>query len=821
MALERVGLAGFLKFDGASAVNAMKPVRNELGQFVSQGKKADTEAKVFTGSLGNLESMFRKLASSIKQAGGALGNSAKAFGGAAGALGTAALPLSAGAGFGLKKAADFEEQMSAVEAVAGASKEEMVQMTNVAKELGATTKFNAVEAAEGLEILARGGFDAKQSMAALPGVMSAAAADAIPIADAADVVTNVINGMNLKASQATDIADVLALTSARTATDIKGLGEGFKYAAAQSKNMGIELPVVAASLGVLADAGLKGSMAGTSFTNMLVKLSKPTKLGAQYMKELGGSIYETQDGSLDLQKTLTSLAPGLEKITSKTKRAARITEIFGIYGQKAVSALDNAITSGKFETLVGELATEMDGTSGAADKMAKVRLDNFKGQVEQLGGAVEGLSLEVFTPFIKNAAPGVERIADAIGNVVKVMIELNSNSKASREELEGKFGPNVVAVAYGIKEGVDTLIRTWNELRTTVGQFFQNVVGSKGPETVQMIAKWVTMIGLVAAAIAPVLVAIAGLTYLFGPLITLVQSLWPIFSGVFSLGMLPVLAGVVGAFLLIRNEGESVGDTLLRVFQMVQNGVMYVVDNAIIPFALGFTEFVMPAVKLVWKTIQDFVAVARTEFQKLFSGVIQAASRLAPLFKGIFAIIGTVVSAFAAGAIYWFGALVDVVKALLKPIRIIANFLIENILNVLIIYVKGAVKLAEAIGFTVPQAFKDFVAGGEFTIKEEVSVDKAAGLDIAKEAAAAAAGATSAVTEQKAAEQKTPEVNANVNIEDKRCLQVSNKVTLDGREQAIATARHQQEVNERSGFKATPWQKRIHAEQGAVPVGGR
>lgn len=815
MALERVGLAGLLRFDSNSAVNAMRRPRDELGKFIAQGSRASASSGRLAASITRLEASFRRAGATVGNAANRLGGAASTLGGASRALGAAGLPMTVAIGAGTAAAANFEQKMSGVAAITGATDEEMQKLTNKAKEMGATTVFSASQSAEGFELLGRAGFSVSESIDALGGVMNAAAADGIPLGTASGIVANTIRAMGLEAKDATYVADVLALTSAKTNTDVIGLGEGMKFAAAQASTMGIELPTVAAALGVLADSGLKGTLAGTSFTNMLVKLSRPSKKATQLMKEMGASIFETAEGNLDLKKTLASLGPGLNAIHSKTKRAAAITEIFGIRGQKAVNAIDKAISRGKFEELVNQL----ENAHGSAERMAKIRLDNFKGQVTLLASALEGLAIEVFTPFLTSAKDGLKGITKGIGNVVGALIEFNSETTKTRAELEAKFGVSAVAVAMGVKAAIHDIIQAWESLREKVSNFLKKFTGSDSADFVRKVAYWGTVFAIVAGAVAPIAIA-------FGGLLALVAALAPVFGAIATAAgaaftpILVVVGAAGAALMLLGEEGESIGDTLMRVFGLVQGAVDSLIENQIMPWAMAFTDVVRPAVLFLWETIKDFVNEARDEFQKFFSGLIQAGERLAPFFRGVFSILGSIVGTFVAIATDLFSSLLIVIKAIFKPIRAIAVFIIESIVNTLVGFVKAAVTLAEKVGIELPPGFKEFAEGGEFTVKE-VSVDEAAGISTASaEAAKAAAEASAESAEQKGAGAKKQNLEAKVNIEDKRCVEVSNKVTMDGREQNLAASRHRQEVNERAGFKATPWQRRMHLEQGSAPPGG-
>ena len=170
------------------------------------------------------------------------------------------------------KAANFEQGMSGVQAVLLANKEDMTELTEKAKELGRTTVFSASQAAEGMNAMARAGFDNIDIMDGMKGVMDAAAAEGMDLGRATSIVADTIKGMGLTAKDTTLVADTLALASARANTDINGLGEAMKYVATTANVAGIPLHDITGAVAALQDAGLKGSMAGTAPSTMLTKM---------------------------------------------------------------------------------------------------------------------------------------------------------------------------------------------------------------------------------------------------------------------------------------------------------------------------------------------------------------------------------------------------------------------------------------------------------------------------------------------------------------------------------------------------------------------
>ena len=190
-------------------------------------------------------------------------------------------------GSSVATAADFEQAMARVGAVSGATGEDFERLTQQAKELGAKTQFSASQAAASQESLARAGFKTNEIISAMPGLLNMAAAEGMDLANAADIAASAIAGFGLDASEAGRVADVLAKTSAASNTSIALLGESLKYVAPIAKGLGFSIEQVNAMLGVMANAGIKGSQAGTALKSAFQRLSAEPKQTAAALELLG------------------------------------------------------------------------------------------------------------------------------------------------------------------------------------------------------------------------------------------------------------------------------------------------------------------------------------------------------------------------------------------------------------------------------------------------------------------------------------------------------------------------------------------------------
>ena len=187
----------------------------------------------------------------------------------------------------IKMGSDFEAGMSRVQALSGATGAEFEALRKTALELGRTTVFSASQAAEGMQYLAMAGFKTNEIIAAMPGVLNAAAAGQVDLATAADITSNVLSGFGLKAEEAARVADVLTKAFTSSNTTMESLGETMKYAAPVAAAAGFALEEVAAAAGMLGDAGIQGSQAGTTLRAIMLRLINPPKQAAEALDALG------------------------------------------------------------------------------------------------------------------------------------------------------------------------------------------------------------------------------------------------------------------------------------------------------------------------------------------------------------------------------------------------------------------------------------------------------------------------------------------------------------------------------------------------------
>ncbi|HFC9348526.1 TPA: phage tail tape measure protein [Enterococcus faecium] len=331
-----------------------------------------------------------------------------------------------------KVGGDFEAQMSRVKAISGATGDTFEQMKQQAIDLGAKTAFSAKESAAGMENLASAGFSAQEIMKAMPGLLDLAAVSGGDVALASENTATALRGFGLEASEAGHVADVFARAAADTNAEVGDMGEALKYVAPVANSMGISLEETAAAIGIMSDAGIKGSQAGTTLRGALSRLARPTKAMQDTMDNLGVSFYDADGKMKPLKTQVELLKKAFEGLTPEQQQNALVT----LYGQESLSGMMALIDKGPDS--LGKLTKSLKDSDGAADDMARTMQDNMNSSIEQMFGAFESAAIVIQ----KILAPSIKKVADAISGLVEKFV----SAPESTQRLVVAIGAIVAAI---------------------------------------------------------------------------------------------------------------------------------------------------------------------------------------------------------------------------------------------------------------------------------------------------------------------------------------------------------------------------------------
>lgn len=299
---------------------------------------------------------------------------------------------------------DFEAAMSQVEAISGTSGTALEDLTAKAKEMGSTTKYTATEAAEAMTYMAMAGWEASDMLDGIEGIMNLAAASGEDLATTSDIVTDALTAFGLSASDSDHFADVLATAASSANTTVSGMGETFKYAGSMAGALGYSIEDVALATGLMANSGIKGSMAGTALNTIFTRLSTNTSGAADALEELGIDFYDSEGNARDLSDVLEELRVATADYTDEQLTALANT-VAGTEAQKGLLAILNAS-----EEDYNSLSDAINNADGSAADMADTMLDNLEGSLTLMNSAIDGVK----TSLGERIAPYIEAVAEAI-----------------------------------------------------------------------------------------------------------------------------------------------------------------------------------------------------------------------------------------------------------------------------------------------------------------------------------------------------------------------------------------------------------------------
>ena len=308
---------------------------------------------------------------------------------------------------------NFESGMSKVQAISGASGEDLAALTDKAKEMGAKTKFSATESAEAMQYMAMAGWKTGDMLNGIEGIMNLAAASGEDLATTSDIVTDALTAFGLSAQDSTHFADVLAQASSNANTNVGMMGETFKYVAPVAGAMGYSAEDVATAVGLMANSGIKASQAGTSLRTILTRMAKPTKEVQTAMDQLGVSVIDSDGNMKSLHEIMDDLRSGFSGLSEaeKVNMAGTLGETDGMSG---LLAIVNA-SDGDYQ----KLTDSINNCSGAAANMAETMQNNLGGQLTILGSTAESLALEIYES-VKGPLTDMTKLGiDAVSNLTE------------------------------------------------------------------------------------------------------------------------------------------------------------------------------------------------------------------------------------------------------------------------------------------------------------------------------------------------------------------------------------------------------------------
>ena len=453
------------------------------------------------------------------------------------------VPIVTALGGAVKVTADFDAEMSKVQAISGATGEEFTQLRDKARELGSQTKFSATEAAQGFEYMGMAGWKTEDMLNGITGIMNLAAASGEELGTTSDIVTDALTAFGMSASDSARFADILASAATNANTNVSMMGESFKYVAPVAGSLGYSAEDVAVALGLMANSGIKADMAGTSLRNMFQRMAKPTKESRNAMIELGLSLADSEGNAYSFREIMDQIRTSFSGVTAD----------LDLYNE-SLDGLDAMLQQGEidqaqYDELLKEINVDLLGSEGAE----KARLAAMLGGTRAMSGllAIANASTEDYeklTNAIDHSSDAFAKLKDgsvvplneALASGAEVVETYNGQAEAMAATMQDNLSGDITTLKSMLQELAisigDLLMPTLREIVTAV----QNVVtwlnnldeGTK---------KTIVQIALVIAAIGPVLLVIGKVVSAVGTVISVIGTITSAIGAI-----LPVLTTIGG-----------------------------------------------------------------------------------------------------------------------------------------------------------------------------------------------------------------------------------------------------------------------------------
>lgn len=465
----------------------------------------------------------------------------------AGGLATGSALLYGGARM-LAPGLEFDASMSKVQALTRLDKQspELKALREQARQLGSSTQFTAVEAANAQGFLGMAGFKPQAIQDAMPGMLDLAKAGDTDLAQTADIASNILTGFNLQAKETGRLGDVLVGTFTRSNTNLQMLGETMKYVAPVAAGVGQNIETVAAMAGKLGDAGIQGSMGGTALRAIMSRLAEPPKMAAKALKKLGINAKDAQGNLRDMPTVLTELYERT-KALGNADRAGYFKAIAGAEAFSGLQVLVDQAGTGKLQEFIATLRE----TQGEAQQTAKVMSDNLKGDITALGSAWSDLGIEIQE---QQDGPFRELAKTVTGIITSVKNWVAENPKLAAQITKTAAGIGVLMAGMGgLTLAMASMLGPFAMVRYGLMLFGIRSGGlltpliALGRTALPLVAKGIMLIGraLLLNPIGLAISVIAGAAYIiyrnWEPIKTFFSSLWTDIKAAFELGIFGIM----------------------------------------------------------------------------------------------------------------------------------------------------------------------------------------------------------------------------------------------------------------------------------------
>ena len=652
---------------------ALKEAQKQADEALKNGTISQEQYDGLQREIVEMEQKLKALEEQANQSATALqkiaatGEKLQDVGGRIEGVGKKLMPVSAAVtGIGVasvKTAADFESGMSKVAAISGAAGDDLDALSKKAREMGAKTKFSASEAASAMEYMAMAGWKTEDMLSGIEGVMNLAAASGEDLAATSDIVTDALTAFGLTAQDSGHFADVLAAASSNANTNVSMMGETFKYCAPIAGALGFSVEDTAEAIGLMANAGVKGSQAGTALRTIMNNLSGEVKICGENIGEVEIATTNADGSMRELSDILSDCRDAFAGLSESEKVAAAES----LVGKNAMSGFLALMNAGEAD--INKLSGAIENCDGTAQKMADTMNDNLEGQLTILKSQLQELAIsfgEILLPAIKNIVGCIQKFVDVLNSL-----------------------PD------GVKETIVTIAL---------------IAAALGPVLI-IVGKIITAVGTIMTIVPKVVGVINGVKAAFAALnMTMLAN--PIVL------IIAAIAALVAAFIYLWNTNEDFRQFWIDLWENVKE-VAVAVWEFLKEFFTAAWEAIKGIAETVWNRIKDFFSGLWEGIKNIFSTVVEAIKTIITTYFEVYrTIIMTVLNAIQAVFTTIWNAIKTVVTTVVNGIKTTIMTVWNGIRNT-VTSVMNAIKTGVSSAFNaVWNGIKNTVSGIYNTIKD-------------------------------------------------------------------------------------------------------
>ena len=686
-------------------LNTLKEAQKQAREQLEHGDLGQDKYDALQREIVATEQELKRLESQAAATSGAVrkisavGDSLIKVGDAATNAGQKMLPVTAAVGglgyAAVKTAADFDSAMSQVSAVSGATGDDLQALRDKAREMGEKTKFSASEAAEAMNYMAMAGWKTGDMLYGIDGIMNLAAASGEDLATTSDIVTDALTAFGLSAEDSTHFADILAAASSNANTNVAMMGETFKYCAPIAGALGFSAEDTAEAIGLMANAGIKSTQAGTALRTIMNNLSGELELCGEALGEV--TIATTnEDGSMrDLSDILADCRIAFSQLT-ESEQAQTAEALVGKNAMSGFLALMNAAPAD-----VEKLSRAIADCDGTAENMAAVMQNNLGGQLTILKSQLQELAIsfgEILMPVIRKAVVSIQAFVDKLNG----MDDSQKQAIIKFALIAASIGP--VLIAFGkLCSSAGRILKVGASLIKGTKMLHMAAAGASG-----VLGKLGAVLSGISAPVAAVIAVIAALTAAFMHLWNTnegfrqnITATWTqikeTISG-FCDGIVERINSLGFEFENITEVLKAVWDGFCSFLAPVFEGAFKYISNVlstVLDVILGIADFFIAVFhgdwSAAWEAVKNVFITVWNAISSFFTTILTGIKSVASsAWNGIKSLISTAVNAIKTKVVSVFNSVKTSVSTIFNNIKSTATTVWNNIKNAIIRPIEAA-----------------------------------------------------------------------------------------------------------------------------------